>query len=220
MKKIFLNDEELTICYSIVKPNMTKITFGLHIDIKLILKDKNYQVSAIPVNIILPESILIDDSIKMNTENDFPTLSLINDKKMNILENSKSTVWNNKLKIIPEIISFDENINPNVHLLSPLTRDSDKNISVSVKRSESGTVIESEHFNNTNLILLKENDELKMEIDELRRKIRNLEKKNKKDEHAIQNANKFEEIINNIDILNIVSKQVLETHYSEYLLNH
>jgi hypothetical protein len=207
MKQIRLNDEELTICYSIVKPNMTKITFGLHIDIKLILKDKNYQVSAIPVNILLPESNLVESSVKMNTECDFPSLGQSNDKKLNILLNSKSTVWDNKLKITPEIISVDESS----------TSQYPNDISTSNKKVP---VIESDHFNNTNLILLKENDELKIEIDELRIKIRNLEKKNKKDEHAIQNANKFEEIINNIDILNIVSKQVLETHYSEYLLNH
>lgn len=228
MKTICLNNEELTICYSIVKPNMTKITFGLHIDIKLILKDKNYQVSAIPVNILLPESNLVESSVKMNTEIDFPTLCSINEQKINVLPNSKSTVWNNKLKITPEIISFDENLNPNSIPVSALTQRSGEQISIQVSRPGPGPrprlgpgpVIEEDNFNNTNLILLKENNELKIEVDELKIKIRNLEKKNKKNEYAIQNADKFEEIINNIDILNTVSKQVLETHYSEYLLNH
>ena len=221
MKTISLNNEELTICYSIVKPNMTKITFGLHIDIKLILKDKNYQVSAIPVNIFLPEFNLVESSVKMNTESDFPILGSLDDKKINVLQNSKNTVWDNKLKITPEIISFDENSPPNslpVSTGSALTKRLGEQISIQVSRP--GPVIESDNFNNTNLILLKENDELRMEVDELKRKIRNLEKRNKKDEYAIQNADKFEEIISNIDILNTVSKQVLETHYSEYLLNH
>ena len=228
MKKIRLNEEELTICYSIVKPNMTKITFGLHIDIKLVLKDKNYQVSAVPVNIFLPEINLVESSVKMNTESDFPILGLSNNKKINVLQNSKNTVWDNKLKITPEIISFDENLQPNslpVSTGSTLTQRLGKQISIQVSRPV--PVIESDNFNNTNLILLKENDELRMEVDELKIevdelkiKIRNLEKKNKKNEYAIQNADKFEEIINNMNILNTVSKQVLETHYSEYLLHN
>jgi hypothetical protein len=56
MKTIIFNKELLTLCYSPVRPGSNKITIGLHIDIKLILKDKNYQVSAIPVKIILSEN--------------------------------------------------------------------------------------------------------------------------------------------------------------------
>jgi hypothetical protein len=200
MKKLSLNNDLLTVCYSQIKHGMSKITFGLHIDIKLILKDKNYQVSAIPANIILPAKVEIA-SIEMNNKDNFPTLenSEMTDKKSFI---SKNSVWNTKLKINPEIIPVDE--------LLP-----EQNF---VKNQENNEDISFNSANLAHLLLLKENDELKMEINELNRKIKNLEKKSKKDEFIFRNAAKFEEIINNIDILNIVSKQVLETEYSEYIL--
>ena len=207
MKKLSLNNDLLTICYSQMKPGMSKITFGLHIDIKLILKDKNYQVSAIPVNILLPSKVE-ESSIRMNDVENFPILenSGIMDKKESL---SKNSVWNTKLKINPEIIPDTENLQE--HLPKKLYENK---FIVNQERND-------ENSFGTNLVhlsLLKENSDLKMEISELNTKIKNLEKKSKKDEFIFKNASKFEEIINNIDILNIVSKQVLETEYSDYVL--
>lgn len=207
MKKLSLNNDLLTICYSQMKPGMSKITFGLHIDIKLILKDKNYQVSAIPVNIILP-SKAGESSIRMNDVENFPILENtgIMEKKDSL---SKNSVWNTKLKINPEIIPDTENLPENL----PKQLYENKFTENQVRNDEN-----SFSTNLLHLSLLKENSDLKIEISELTTKIKNLEKKSKKDEFIFKNAAKFEEIINNIDILNIVSKQVLETEYSDYVL--
>jgi len=217
MKKLSLNDELLTVCYSQIKPGMSKITFGLHIDIKLILKDKNYQVSAIPVNILLP--IKVEDlSIKMTDVDNFPILenSEITEKNKHL---SKNSVWNTKLKINSEIIPVTEYLSE--HLFEHLPERSQERLSERLPEQRFITEEEKNErnfFNSTNLALLKENDKLKVEINELNIKIKNLEKKSKKDEFIFKNAAKFEEIVNNIDILNIVSKQVLETEYSDYVL--
>lgn len=207
MKKLSLNNDLLTICYSQMKPGMSKITFGLHIDIKLILKDKNYQVSAIPVNIILP-SKAGESSIRMNDVENFPILENtgIMEKKDSL---SKNSVWNTKLKINPEIIPDTENLPENL----PKQLYENKFTENQVRNDEN-----SFSTNLLHLSLLKENSDLKIEISELTTKIKNLEKKSKKDEFIFKNAAKFEEIINNIDSLNIVSKQVLETEYSDYVL--
>ena len=207
MKKLSLNNDLLTICYSQMKPGMSKITFGLHIDIKLILKDKNYQVSAIPVNIILP-SKAGESSIRMNDVENFPILE--NTGIMEKIDSlSKNSVWNTKLKINPEIIPDTENLPENL----PKQLYENKFTENQVRNDEN-----SFSTNLLHLSLLKENSDLKIEISELTTKIKNLEKKSKKDEFIFKNAAKFEEIINNIDSLNIVSKQVLETEYSDYVL--
>jgi hypothetical protein len=82
MKKLIFNKEELIMCYSAPKFGANKITVGLHIDIKLILKDKNYQVSAISAELILPEKEnQIKDSqnqLIIEDKDAFPSLSGMN----------------------------------------------------------------------------------------------------------------------------------------------
>ena len=224
MKTLYLNKEPLIVCYSQPKPGMTKITFGIHIDIKLILKDKNYQVSAIPVNIILPENMIKmsidtnDQFIRMDNQNDFPDLekSEIVEKKTIVL--SEKSVWNNKLKIVSEIIPIVESI-PDLKIESEIIHANP--ISQNIQKIPSDI-----DFNNINLILIKENNDLKMGNNELKEQLQKLEKKINvlnekmhKNEHIHKNAKKYEEMIKNLTTLNnIVVEQFVDTNYSEYIL--
>ena len=230
MKTLYLNTEPLIICYSQIKPGMSKITFGLHINIKLILKDKNYQVSAIPVNIILPEhtmqmQIPIDmneQSIRMDNKNEFPNLekSELVEKKTIVL--SEKSVWNNKLKIVPEIISdLESSSNSNLESKLELEIMDEHKVTQNIQKLPSNV-----DFNNINLILIKENNDLKMENNELKETLQKLEKKIShlnekiyKNDYINKNSKKYEEIITNLTTINnVVVEQFLDTNYSEYIL--
>ena len=53
IKYITFNNEKIALCYPSLEAIRFKVTVGLHIDIKLILKGAKYDVSAIPLCIFL-----------------------------------------------------------------------------------------------------------------------------------------------------------------------
>jgi hypothetical protein len=76
VKYIIFNNEKITLCYPALTAIRFKVTVGLHIDIKLILKGTKYEVSAIPIAIEIKkiENVQVDKKQELNSEENWPDL--------------------------------------------------------------------------------------------------------------------------------------------------
>ena len=78
IKYIDFNNEKIALCYPSLDAIRYKVTVGLHIDIKLILKGTKYEVSTIPINIIIEnkkiQEPVINKKADLNAEENWPSL--------------------------------------------------------------------------------------------------------------------------------------------------
>jgi len=97
------------------------------------------------------------------------------------------------------------------------------NIDIFFEKKYKDDIIEDIHhnfeFKKLNTLLMDEIEDLKIENDNLLNQISNLEKENNRQIFIIKNTNKYEEIFNNMMILNTrVTDEFLQNNYSEYII--
>jgi hypothetical protein len=94
IKYITFNNQKIALCYPLIDTIRFKVTIGLHIDIKLILRGHRYEVSAIPINIFIENKIsenLQIDKKELSSEESWPLLCKDTFKSENnfVLKNKK-----------------------------------------------------------------------------------------------------------------------------------
>lgn len=233
MKTINFNKELLTLCYSPVRPGSNKITIGLHIDIKLVLKDKNYQVSAIPVKLILQEKSIESNNFLVEDKDEFPSLSNSDTKyevpkwnfkkTENLNRNSPldSTNMEKNIDILDDMLQIPEvesvQMTPEKIILNKEISGTALELKINNGLSESLLKNESAPKSESNEKIIKENRRLRERIIDLEKKIDDLYYEIDRNEFIHKNSEKYEEIIKNLKTLNNkVVEQFFETNYSEY----
>ena len=100
-KNILYNNQQITICYPLLNTIRNKVTIGMHIDVKLIMRGIKYEISALPY-VLKPRPVKIQDEliIKKNTtefnEENWPELDNKQvEKSESVLDFSKITKQNN-----------------------------------------------------------------------------------------------------------------------------
>jgi len=220
IKYIKFNNEKIALCYPSLEAIRFKVTVGLHIDIKLILKGTKYEVSAIPLNIFIEnvkiENLPIEKKV-LSSEENWPTLC------KNILTSPiKNTLdFSNIEKSVDKEIKEEK--------VYPIKN----NIEISFVKKEQHINLDSQELKNINFIdntLLIEKDKkinyLNYENNFLKNKIKKLydqyillEDKNKKEMFIINNQHKYDEILDNVKYLNTrITQQFFETNYDQYIL--
>lgn len=213
IKYIEYNNLKIALCYPNLETILHKVTVGMHIDVKLILKGKKYELYAHPVEINFIEeeeeyiSDIYDEILEKPLIEDWPSLNNTNNVKneVKILDFSKF-----KNETVYEDIGNKDNF-------------CEKNYHDDIKNEPlTNNEIDIHHnfeFKRINTLLMDENEDLRIENENLINKINQLEKENFKQMFIIKNSNKYNEIFNNTEILNTrVTQQFLENNYSEYII--
>lgn len=219
IKYINFNDKKIALCHPILDDIKTKITVGVHIDIKLIMRGHKYEVSFIPLDInepLPPIKVLNHEVDTLNKISqiealniEFPSLSPANktspSKVLNVEFPSLSPV--NKISsskimdysIIKKIASEEKKVDDFKRDEHIEEEDNKKVV------NDSQLLIKNKYLENINSDL---NNELKKVKEELM-----------KEKFKLKNSNIYEEIIYNIKTLNTrITEQFVNTHYSEYII--
>ena len=100
MKSSF-NDKDITLCYPSLNSADNKVTVGIHIDIKLVIKpNNNYEVSYVPIDVLIEEDIKEE-----KIEEKFYLLDLLNNGLCLKCLNKSCKINENHGVYIPEKIS-------------------------------------------------------------------------------------------------------------------
>ena len=214
--------------------NKTKMTIGIHdFDIKLILRGKQYEVSAFPIK-------YEEEEVYHSIENEETSFS-VKEEKIDTYEDLFPQIEGSptsKVQNNDEVKKFDySSIIQKNHDEKDKTDDTDiigetSKIKLQEKEQEQEEVQEKVD-NSKYMTLFDENKENLLIIDKLNakiyafeRKIKELESKNTelknknvKEMEIIKNKHKYDEILHNLQNLNAISKQFFnEENYSEYLV--
>ena len=195
IKYITFNNEKIALCYPSLEVIRFKVTVGLHIDIKLILKGTKYEVSALPIipfiNII--EEKKIDNSY---SEENWPTLY------------KDSPIICIKSPIL-DFSHIEKNFHESKEEINEI-KEVPKNINIEEIQIEENAKIKD---------LIYQNNYLKKENKKLLNEIKILEEKNKREMFIINNQHKYDEILDNVKFLNTrITQQFFETNYEQYVL--
>ena len=209
IKYLNIDDKKIILCYPILNDIKTKVTIGIHIDIKLIMKGHKYDVSFIP--------IVIDSPIVNDSHGVFSTPEVIDipvvQEWPSLIKKENSFEKNNNIKDFSHIKKIHDTLIEEVDTLKmvePLKDDTLKMVEQS--KLDNLKKIDEERLFNRIKFLNNEIDKLK---EELLEKNKNLERFGLINKHA----NIYEEILYNIDeINNRVTEQFLNTTYSEYIV--
>ena len=268
IKYIDHNNQKIAICYPLIQPERFKITIGLHIDIKFILKGTKYEVSVIPANIYQP--IITEPIIKkqtdMDSEENWPSLSddkeeisknentkdvpreyfryLTKDSckealkeplKESFKEDSKECsdeLLNEPSKEVPKEYfkhltknsskqSFKEPLNESLNeslrdaslkealLKEALSKESSLKEALSKELMDKDIIIED---------LMHQNNFLRKESMSLIQENKLLQQENRKINFMLNNKDKLNEMLKNIENLDAVRQQFVKTNYEQYLL--
>ena len=109
-KYITINEQQVAICFPIIDSVRFKITIGVHIDIKLVMKGRHFDASLLPIDISLKNEEYEENKENENSSlnDNWPSLlSLNNDKKIEkpkiIMDFNKITKLNSQ-----ETINMDQ----------------------------------------------------------------------------------------------------------------
>jgi hypothetical protein len=268
IKYIDHNNQKIAICYPLIQPERFKVTIGLHIDIKFILKGTKYEVSVIPANIYQP--IITEPIIKkqthMNSEENWPSLSddkeeisknentkdvpreyfryLTKDSckealKESFKEDSKECsdeLLNEPSKEVPKEYfkhltknsskqsfkeplkeSLNESLNESLRdaslkealLKEALSKESSLKEALSKELMDKDIIIED---------LTHQNNFLRKESMSLIQENKLLQQENRKINFMLNNKDKLNEMLKNIENLDAVRQQFVKTNYEQYLL--
>jgi hypothetical protein len=232
IKIIKFKDSELLLCHSSLEAAINKITVGIHFDIKLIMKGKNYAVSAIPVDFrhILDYLQNKENEIIDNIPNEEPEQKPIeNWPTLNDNVSVQKHSWGNalleKLKTpVKQEENFQEeksnqslNNAPILSLHELEFRNRQLVHDIQTKRLQLDIVDIS--LENNHLYL--ENIDLRDELEFLTNKYNALKRQFDNECYMNKNREKYEEMLNNLEHLtNRVSQQFLETNYSDYVMHN
>jgi len=238
IKYVDFNNEKLAVCYPSLDRDNNKITVGMHIDIKLILKGKKYEVSALPFELIINKKELYLNEDMISIKDEWPSLDVDQHKRKRITSPVMSFAHiKNSLKNDNIIINEEKNINKSdsTHFYPIQEKKNNKSENDNInnyiddqiriyKNKEYDLLDELDYIKNKYDNLLDELDFIKNENSNIR--FENFELKNKLDDsrrssskNLVHNNEKYDEIIYNIDNINTrVTNQFLKTEYSEYTL--
>ena len=224
VKYIFFNKEQVAVCYPVLEGIRNKVTVGMHIDIKMVMKGPKYEISLCPLNISKMLPVLKNDKVAVDnlTEDNFPSL-VIKIKETPLLNETESYLSKTK----------DDSVNTQTNILVEITRplrpsaNTEKSSHEQVRKEfiEVKTVQEDVHKSTSvemndelnkyileNLHLKKENLELKQENSQIK-------EKNRKEMYIIDHKYKYAECSENIrSISDRVSQQFFNTNYSDYVI--
>ena len=225
LKYITINEQQVAICFPVVDSVRFKITIGLHIDIKLVMKGKHFDASFLPIEIFLKNenNLDIENEVHDNTsftDNNWPSLSIKdNDEKID------------KPK---KVMDFNKIAKQNSHQIINKT---DETLDVSSDSYENDEeywkkdiyindiakfTIKTENeylLFKSYLDLLDENYYLRYDINKYKEEINNVKNENKREKFIIKNNKIYNEILENIKYINNrVTDQFIDTNYSDYVL--
>ena len=205
--------------------NKTKMTIGIHdFDIKLILKGKQFEVSAFPIKYEekTDESDFVDEDNPIVHEVFVEKVESYDDLFPQIEGSPTSNLENNKVKKF----DFSSIIQKN-HVIAEIedNKNDDEEtpkIEVLIDDSKYMTICNE---NKENLLII---DKLNAKIYSLEKKLKELEitnaelkNKNAREMEIIRNKHKYDEILHNLQNLNAISKQFCDDeNYSKYLIDY
>ena len=70
VKYIPVNGKYIFLCFPVINNTKSKITVGIHTDLKLVMKGNNYDISIIPIDIIFEDDYYEDNSLEDNSLKD------------------------------------------------------------------------------------------------------------------------------------------------------
>lgn len=219
VKYISFNKEQVAVCYPVLEGIRNKVTVGMHIDIKMVMKGSKYEISLCPLNIskILP--VLKSDKVAVDnlTADNFPSL-VIEIKETPLLNGTESYLSKTKddyVNISPNILV---EINRPLRLSTNSENSSHEQVCqefIEVKTVQEDT---DEMKCELNKYIL-ENLHLKREIIELKQENSQIKEKNMKEMYIIDHKYKYAECAENIrSISDRVSQQFFNTNYSDYVI--
>ena len=87
VKYIPVNGKYIFLCFPVIDNTKSKITVGIHTDLKLVMKGNNYDISIIPIDIIFEDDYYEDNYYEDNSlENNWPDLVKNNTKKEDLVK--------------------------------------------------------------------------------------------------------------------------------------
>ena len=217
IQKIKINDaDSISVCYPSMKVIRSKVTIGLHANIRIVFKGAKYEVSLIPMNVQPSNKILTTHKEPRQYKKDYVDIKEMHEK--DIVEKE---IWPSLCSIDTKFISpksvvdytkIKENINNELEQKS-IQREEEIPIVDPVENDE---LYWQKKLNEK---LFSEMLDLENIIKQLKSKIFELENNNKKDKSICANKDIYNEILRNIKTIgNKVSEQILETEYREYML--
>ena len=277
IKYIDHNNQKIALCYPLIQSIRFKVTLGLHIDIKLILKGTKFEVSAIPAIVSHP---IIEKEMEIECQEVWPSLSdniiepsnekikdvpkeyftylskdsfkesIIQTPKDNIevqLEESSQETLKEPSKDVPkEYFKYltknnvknvlkEPSSNESTLKESPLKELSLKELSLKESSLKESSLKESslkesflqeiavkdsliEQYTKDLVDLRYENKFLREETIKITQENKLLIIENKKINSIIKNKDKIYEMMNNIENLDTVRQQFIQTNYEQYLL--
>lgn len=209
IKYISFNNEKIILCHPILENIRNKVTIGVHIDIKLILKGSKYEVFPIPV----PIQFKMENPVNYYEEEELP-----------VIKNSDSYNLNNWPSLNNSEISEDtkvKSIQKDFSKIKVLINNGSSSGSSSASSSASNEAL-NDALNNTS------NDEL---VYRLRENLNNCEKSHNtpyqetKIYHDMYDeicylSNENNLMLEEIDRLNNLIEKTVKTENEAYLINH
>ena len=223
IKYIDFENDKLGVCYPSLDRDNIKITVGMHIDIKLILKGKKYEVSALPFEVIINKKELYLNEDMVSIKEEWPSLDVDHKRKriaspvLNFSHIKDSFKNDDHFYPIQENLEKDNNkfnSNPNNKYIDDIIREY-KNREYDildeldyVKKDFHDLLYDYHDLKDQNKSIIFENYELKNKIDELTRSINNNLYQNNNDDM-------YNEIIHNMNNINTrVTNQFLKSEYN------
>lgn len=238
IKYIDHGDKKIGLCHPILDDIKTKITVGVHIDIKLIMKGHRYDVSFIPIDINFNKIFKNNtrdyqdrdqdkdrdtrdrdtkdtrENLQVNTPENFPSLNVSeNFPSLNVSENFPSLNISENLPMVDIKIKDFSIIKKKVVEEEKIE---------SIFRQETSKIAEEEEKKNklnNDTKLTNLNKYLENQLDELKYDLKKIKEELSKEKFKVKNSHMYEEIIHNIKTLNNrVTEQFVNTNYTDYLL--
>jgi hypothetical protein len=221
IQKIKINDNEsIAVCYPSMKVIRSKVTVGLHANIKIVFKGAKYDFSLIPMDIQLSKKIPTIHKEHRQYKKDYVAIEERHEKSI-----VEEEMW-------PSLSSPTNKIFVSPKSVVDYTKLKENIVNNELEKKQESIHIENEipivePIQNDDLYwekklnenLFSEMLDLKETIKELKLKNFELENKNKKDKSISDNKDIYNEILRNIKTIgNEVSRQILETEYKEYIV--
>lgn len=222
LKEVDFNGEKLVICHPPLDRDNNKITIGMHIDIKLILKGKKYEILALPYEVIIQkkEELYFNDDIIVPIKEEWPSLD--NDNKRKRIASPVMSFAHIKDSFKNNATFYPIQEKLDTKLESKFENNYVDDLIKGFKNREYDLLDELDYIKNKNDDLMYEFDHLKKENSDIRFENYQLKKnldEMKRSSNLNTNNEMYNEILYNIDNINTrVTNQFLKTEYSEYIL--
>jgi hypothetical protein len=236
IKYISFNKEKIAVCYPILEGIRHKVTVGMHIDIKMVMKGSRYEITLFPLNINIAVLQIPVKSDPLASEN-FP--SLVNEgRNIKVIIDTKhidsyatkakedSTETQVTILVKEKKDRCDDQKNPDTTKYSRDLPHSDSVKPVSISDSTNSLSEQvSQRFpedESTKIkfeLLSSENLKLKKKLSDLQKDLNDLKEKNIREMFIIKSKYKYAECSENIKaISDRVSQQFFDTNYSDYII--